>query len=177
MAGMIWGFFMLGAIGYGLAAGNGPSLAPAAIGGAAQALELLLSMAGIYMFWLEFLEIAQSCGLTKALARMMARPLGPLFRGIDPRGDTMGRICLNLSANALGLGNAATPFGLAAMESLARHNRGQNTPSDAMVMLVVLNCGAVQLMPSTIIALRAAAGSPNPGPSSGLCYYPRRPPP
>lgn len=154
---------MLASLVYGFATGNGDATVNATMDGAGQAVQLVISLAGIYILWLGLLEIAQRSGLSKLIAKLLSRPLSRIFTGVERDGQAMAAITLNVSANLLGMGNAATPFGLKAMEHLQKLNRHKDTASNPMVMLIVLNSSSVQLIPTSIIALRAAAGSQNPG--------------
>ena len=157
----IWCIMILSSVGYGAITGSLAELSQAAMDGAAQAVELSLTMAGTYMLWMGIMEIAQQSGMTKRMAQVLSYPLSPLFPGVRRNGEAMGAICLNISANVLGMGNAATPFGLVAMEKLHDIAPGR-VASDDMIMLIVINCSSVQLIPTSIIALRAAAGSADP---------------
>ena len=157
----VWCVMILSSVGYGAVAGSLGELSQAAMDGAAQAVELSLTMAGTYMLWMGIMEIAQQSGMTQKMAKVLSYPLSPLFPGIRRDSDAMGAICLNISANVLGMGNAATPFGLRAMEKMHEITKSR-VASDDMIMLIVINCSSVQLIPTSIIALRAAAGSLDP---------------
>ena len=125
--------------------------------------ELCLSLMGLYCLWLGILNIADKAGIVQKLAAGLGRCIGFLFQGIKRGSDAMGYIALNMVANMLGMGNAATPFGLKAMEALNRENGGKKSPSAAMCMFIIMNTASVQILPLTIIGLRAAAGSAAPG--------------
>lgn len=163
MANGIWVFMMLASLLYGFATGNAQASTDGMLQGAGQAVELVISMAGVYILWLGLMEIASRSGLAKQLARAVSRPLSYIFTGVKRGSDAMSAICMNVAANFLGMGNAATPFGLRAMQELQKHNPHKERASNPMAMLIVLNSSSVQIIPASIIALRAAAGSANPG--------------
>lgn len=128
----------------------------------ADAVGLLITLAASYMLWSGVMRIFADCGAVGALERLLRPLLGRLFP--DASRDTSGHIAANVAANMLGLGGAATPEGLEAMRGLARDAgaafAGDMTPS--MGLFIILNCSSVQLLPTTMISLRAAAGSAAP---------------
>ena len=109
------------------------------------------------------MRVAEEAGLVRALARLAAPLLRRLFPEVPKDHPAMGAIVMNFSANVLGLGNAATPFGIRAMQELEALNPHPGTASDAQAMLCALNTASVQVVPATVIALRVAAGSRAPG--------------
>lgn len=157
---VIWTGMVVLSILCGLAAGRGPEVAAAAAEGAAAAVELSLSIAGMLCLWTGVMEVMRQSGLAGQLSRLLA----PLLRRLFPQaaGDrrTMDAISANVSANLLGLGNAATPLGLEAARGLARSSPG--TASDGLCMLVVCNTASIQLIPTTVASVRAAQGCQTP---------------
>ncbi len=157
---VIWTGMVALSILCGLAAGRGPEVAAAAAEGAAAAVELSLSIAGMLCLWTGVMEVMRQSGLAGQLSRLLA----PLLRRLFPQaaGDrrTMDAISANVSANLLGLGNAATPLGLEAARGLARSSPG--TASDGLCMLVVCNTASIQLIPTTVASVRAAQGCQTP---------------
>ena len=157
---VIWTGMVALSILCGLAAGRGPEVAAAAAEGAAAAVELSLSIAGMLCLWTGVMEVMRQSGLAGQLSRLLA----PLLRRLFPQaaGDrrTMDAISANVSANLLGLGNAATPLGLEAARGLARSSPG--TASDGRCMLVVCNTASIQLIPTTVASVRAAQGCQTP---------------
>ncbi len=130
--------------------------------GANDAVKVCLDLIGLMTLWLGMLEIAKQAGLIRLLARLL-RPLTlVLFPGIPPDHPALGAIIMNISANILGLGNAATPFGLKAMEELQKLNPNQDTATDAMCTFLAANTSCITLVPATIVGVRVAAGSANP---------------
>jgi len=129
---------------------------------ASEAVYVCFDLIGLMALWLGILEVAREAGLVRFLAKLM-RPLARLlFPEVPPEHPALGAIIMNLSANVLGLGNAATPFGLKAMEELQKLNPRPDTASDAMCTFLTANTSCVTLIPATIIGVRVAAGSRNP---------------
>jgi spore maturation protein A len=158
----IWAaLIIIGAV-VGIATGNAQAVSDAAIEGAKDAALLCVSLLGAYALWLGTLRIAQDAGLVEAIARRIRGVIRFLFPGIPKDNPASGYITLNLVANMLGMGNAATPFGLMAMKELQLLNPDRERASHAMCMLLIVNASAVQLLPMTVIALRSAAGSAAP---------------
>ena len=143
-----------------LATGRGAAVSAAAVEGAAAAVELGISMAGMLCLWSGVMEVMRQCGLAEKLSRLLRPALGLLFP--RERGDrqVMDSIAANVSANLLGLGNAATPLGLEAARRMAKKSPG--TASDSLCMLVVCNTASLQLIPTTVAAVRGAAGCRTP---------------
>lgn len=117
---------------------------------------------GLMTFWLGIMRLGEVAGLVDILARLIRPFTRFLFPSVPQDHPAMGTILLNLSANILGLGNAATPFGLKAMQELQSINKGSNEASDAMITFLALNTSCITLVPATIIGVRVAAGSANP---------------
>ena len=141
---------------FGLLAVNLDAVASAALDGARSAVELSLSMAGVLCLWSGVMEIMNACGLSAGLARLFR----PILRRLLPNAcrdeETLAAVSANVSANLLGLGNAATPLGIRAARRMARGCGG--TASDELCRLVVLNTASIQLIPATIASVRSAAG-------------------
>jgi spore maturation protein A len=136
-----------------------PELALAVTDSAALAFKIAFSLVGIMAFWLGLMEIADRAGLIASFARMLRPLLDRLFPGISGDEQTMNAIVLNLSTNVFGLGNAATPFGIKAMEYLEKRNPKPGIASDAMCMFLTLNTSSVQLIPVTGMAFLASGGA------------------
>jgi spore maturation protein A len=126
------------------------------------AVELAIGLIGIMALWLGLMSIAERSGLVSALARPLKPVLTRLFPDVPPDHPAMGAMIMNIAANMLGLGNAATPLGLKAMGELNRLNTKADTATDAMCTFLVINTSSVQLIPAAVIAIRAASGSTNP---------------
>lgn len=135
----------------------------AAIASSAQAaVGLALGLVGVMALWLGLMRVAERAGLVALLARALRPVLSRLFRGVPHDHPALGAIVMNVSANLLGLGNAATPFGVEAMRRLEELNPHPGTATDAQALLCALNTASLQLVPATVIALRAAAGARDP---------------
>ena len=143
-----------------LALGNQSALAPAAMEGAAQAVQLGISMAGALCLWMGVMEVMDRAGLAGKLAKLFHPLLGRLYPDFAGDKGVMDTIAANVSANLLGLGNAATPLGLEAARRMSRRSPG--IASDSLCMLVVCNTASIQLIPTTVAAVRAGAGSQAP---------------
>ncbi len=161
--GAIW--TVLVAVAFVAAALNGrmAELTRAAVDSAGKAVTLSLGLAGVMALWLGLMKVAEEAGLVRALARG-ARPLmRRLFPDVPADHPAMGAILMNVAANVLGLGNAATPFGVKAMQELETLNPRPGTATDAQALFCAINTASVQLIPASVIALRASAGSRAPG--------------
>ena len=134
----LWGFFH----------GNLSAVAAAALDGAQSALELSLSMAGILCLWSGVMEILNVCGLSRRIAALFRPLLRRLLPNASRDEETLAAVSANVSANLLGLGNAATPLGIQAARRMARNCGG--TASDELCLLVVLNTASIQLLPTTV---------------------------
>lgn len=125
--------------------------------GADSAIELSISLAGSYVLWMGIMNVANRAGLIDLLAKKAERPLRLLMPDI---GEAAAPVTLNLAANFFGLGNAATPFGLDAMKKLNKNRL--SVASNSVCMFLVLNASAIEILPTTVIAVRAACGSQSP---------------
>jgi spore maturation protein SpmA len=133
-----------------------------AIQGANAAVTVSLGLIGVMALWLGVLRLAEQAGLVTTLARILQPFLGRLFPEVPPGHPALGSMVLNITANALGLTNAATPMGLRAMKDLQRLNPNPDSATNAMCTFLAINTGSVQLIPVTAIAVLAANGSKNP---------------
>lgn len=145
---------------YGLLHGTIGAVGSAAMEGAAAAVELCLSMAGIMCLWSGVMSVMKASGLMEGLSRLFRPVLTRLLPQACRDPDALAALSGNVSANLLGLGNAATPLGLEAARGLARSSPG--TASDGLCMLVVCNTASIQLIPTTVASVRAAQGCQTP---------------
>lgn len=143
-----------------LVTGRGTEMAAAAMEGASAGVELCLSMAGALCLWMGVMEVLRRAGAMGALSRLLRPVLGRLYPDFARDNGVMDAISANVSANLLGLGNAATPLGLDAARRMSRRTPG--VASDSLCMLVVCNTASIQLIPTTVAAVRAGAGSSAP---------------
>ena len=162
MMNYVWAGMILAAYLFAAFSGRVDAVTQGALDGAKNAVETVLSLLGMLCFWTGLLEIAKRSGLTEKLARLARPLLRVLFPSLRPDGAAASAIVMNMIANFLGLSNAATPLGIKAMEELDRINPEKGRASDAMCMFVVVNTASINLVPTTLIALRVAAGSAQP---------------
>lgn len=127
--------------------------------GCSDAVGLVISLLGMMCLWTGLLEIAQRSGLIKKVQKLLSPIISWLFPTIDKRSDIAGEISMSISANLLGLSNAATPLGLSVMEKLEKRNLVKDTASDEMCMFVVINTASITLLPTTLLTLRTAYSS------------------
>lgn len=147
---------------FALLTGNLESLAAAVLDGSAKAITLTLALAGAMGFWSGIMRVLSDIGACRVLARVIHPVLRLIFPESVGRGIASEEIAGCISANMLGLGNAATPMGIRAMEAMAKASDGGDEASDDMVTFVVMNTCPLSLLPTTLIALRRAAGSQDP---------------
>lgn len=156
----VWTAMVVLSLVCGLWTGRIDAVANAALEGADSAIRLSISMAGIMCLWSGVMEIMNACGISA----MLARAFRPLLRRLLPQAcrdeETLAAVSANVSANLLGLGNAATPLGIRAARRMAVGCGG--VASDELCLLVVLNTASIQLLPTTVASVRAAAGSSAP---------------
>jgi spore maturation protein A len=135
----------------------------AALDYAATAVNISIGLIGVMALWLGVMKVAEEAGLLRIITRLLAPLTRRLFPDVPPDHPALAAIIMNVAANMLGLNNAATPMGLKAMEELNRLNPRVGTATNAMVTFLAINTGGLVLIPATAIAVRAAAGSANPG--------------
>ena len=138
------------------------TLSKAMIESAGGAVELAIGLVGVMALFLGLMKVAEAGGMLTILARLIRPMMVKLFPDVPPDHPAMGAMILNLAANALGLGNAATPFGIRAMQELDTLNPQHGTATNAMALFLAINTSSVTLLPTGVIALRAAAGSSDP---------------
>lgn len=161
LMGAIWTVMIVASILFGCAGGTVRQVAAASFDGALAAFELCLAIGGAVCLWCAVMELMRECGLADALSRALRPVLGALFPKSAAHESVMQPLSANVSANLLGLGNAATPVGIRAAQKMA----GLSAPgvaSDELCRFVVLNTASIQLLPTTTAAIRAAAGASAP---------------
>lgn len=163
----LWGGMILAGIVYGVCAGNISEVTQAVIQSSREAVNLCLGMAGITAFWNGLMKIAEESGMVGGLTRRIRPLLKFLFPRLDAEGKAMKYIAVNMIANFLGLGMAATPAGLRAMKELkkVKDERGDTRKEEAsneMCNFLIINISSLQLIPVTMIAYRSQYGSVNP---------------
>jgi spore maturation protein SpmA len=163
MLNAIWLGLVLIAVVYAGFAGTMPAVTRAGFESAETAVSYVIKLTGFMIFMLGVMRVASDGGLLAAIARLLAPILRRLFPDVPPDHPAMGAMVMNMASNMLGLGNAATPFGLKAMVELNRLNSHPGVATDAMVLFLVINATAIHVMPPTgTMAVRAAAGSASP---------------
>lgn len=120
-------------------------------------ITMSIEFIGIYAVWMGFMQVLDDCKLSHKLSSLLSRPVRRIFGRTDK--ETEKNICLNIASNIIGIGSAATPYGLKAMKGL---DKGSNRATLPMIMLVVINSTGIQLLPTTVIGMRALAGSCSP---------------
>lgn len=137
-------------------------LSKAMVESAAGSVDLAIGLVGVMTLFLGLMKVAEAGGMLTILARLIRPLMVRLFPDVPPEHPAMGAMILNLSANALGLGNAATPFGIRAVQELNKLNTKNGVATDAMALFLAINTSSVTLLPTGVIALRAALGSSDP---------------
>ncbi|MBQ7974804.1 MAG: hypothetical protein IJ300_03875 [Clostridia bacterium] len=157
----IWGGMIIISIVYSLFTGNTEATVNAAFEGAQSGVTTVLSFAGIMCLWNGLMEAAVRSGLCGWIKKLLRPVIGLIFPRLDKDSTAADYITLNVTGNLLGTGNGATPMGINAIKELSKTAGGKIT--EAMCVFTVMNTAAFQLMPTSIIALRASAGSAEPG--------------
>jgi spore maturation protein SpmA len=152
-------------------AGRMAAVTKASMDSAKSAVELAIGLVGVMTFWLGVMKVAEAGGLLNAIARALKPVMVRLFPDVPPEHPAMGAMLMNLSANVLGLGNAATPFGIKAMAELDSLNRHKGVATDAMCLFLAINTSGVSLLPLGVIAVRQAAGSTSPASILGTTLF------
>lgn len=161
LMGFIWTLMTAAAIVYSCAVGSVSEVSNAVTEGAYAAVRLCIETGGIICLWCAVMELMRECGIAEGLSRLLRPVLGKLFPESAGHEEIMEPLSANVSANILGLGNAATPMGIRAAQGMAALGR-HGEASDDLCRLVVLNTASVQLVPTTIAAIRAAEGASAP---------------
>lgn len=162
MLNIIWLLLVVSSVVISFFNGTTDAVVASVTANAKLAFEIAFGLGGILIFWLGLMNIAEKAGLIKVLARVLRPILIFLFPDVPAEHPAMGAMVLNMAANMLGLNNAATPFGLRAMEELEKLNPQPGVATNAMCTFLVINTSSVQLIPATAIALLAAGGALEP---------------
>jgi len=163
MINYIWFFILAFGIIFGILTGRGDALSKGIILSSQSTVELVIKLVGIMCLWCGIMKIAEKSGLMDKIARLLKPILKLIFKEAAKDERALGAIVMNLTANMMGLSNAATPFGIKAMEEMDRLNKNKGTASNDMALFLVLNAACIQFLPTTIIAVRVACKSQNPG--------------
>ena len=162
MVSYIWFFLILIGILFSLFTGKLDIINDSILTNRNDALDLMLSILPIIVLWTGIMKIAETSGLLRRFAKLVEPILSRLFPSVPKDNPALGFIASNIAANMMGLGSAATPFGLKAMSELQKINDKKDTASVAMITFLVLNTAGVTIVPTTVLALRIAHGSVNP---------------
>ena len=163
MINYIWFVMIFLGLIVGIFTGNGEGISNAIIGSIDSTVSSIIGLVGLMCFWCGVMKVAEKSGFTEKLAKLMKPILKLIFKESAKDEKALGAIVMNITANMMGLGNAATPFGIKAMEEMDRLNNEKGRASNDMALFLVLNAACIQLVPSTVLSIRAAAGSTNPG--------------
>lgn len=162
MVSIIWGCFILIGVIFSIATGSVEALNNQILKGASDGIGLLMEMLPILVLWTGVMKIAEDAGILQKFAHLVRPILHKLFPSLDRHDPALQYIASNIAANALGLGSAATPFGLKAMEEMQKKNPVKDTATEAMITFLILNTGGVTIIPTTVLALRLSHHSANP---------------
>ena len=162
MLNILWPFFIIISIFYAILSGNIENINNCIFESAENAVKLTLTLLGATCLWSGIMEIASKTDIIKYLSAILQPIIKKIFYNLDSNKKSYNNIIMNIIANILGLGNAATPLGLTAMGELQKENANKDELSDNMMMLIVLNTASLQVIPTTVIAVRKSLGSNNP---------------
>ena len=162
MVNIIWGVFIIVGIVYSFITGNIEIINDEIINAGKSGFDLVMNIMPLLVIWMGLMQIAEKSGLINKIALLLSPILSKLFPKIPKNHPALGYIASNVAVNMAGLGSAATPFGLKAMEKLQELNDDKKRASTSMITFLVLNTSGVTIVPTTIIALRKAADSSNP---------------
>ena len=163
MINYIWFIMIFFGLIVGIFTGNGEGMSNAIISSINSTVTFIIGLVGLMCFWCGVMKVAQNSGFTEKLAKLMKPIIKIIFKDAAKDEKVLGAIVMNITANMMGLGNAATPFGIKAMEDMDRLNTKKGVASNDMALFLVLNAACIQLVPSTVISIRATANSSNPG--------------
>ena len=162
MLNIVWPFFIIRSFSFAILSGNFENLNSSIFEGANDAVTLSINLLGSLCLWSGIMQIASDSSLVKKLSKLLSPILNFLFPSLITNNKIKKEISMNIIANILGLGNAATPLGLKAMESMQKENPKKDTLSNPMMMFIVINTASIQLIPTTVIAIRNSLNSQNP---------------
>jgi spore maturation protein A len=162
MINKIWFSFIFVGITYGFISGNISAVNEEIITSAKKSLDIFISIFPVIVLWLGIMTIASDSGLLNKISNILYPILGKIFKDIPKNHESLGYISSNIAANILGLGSAATPFGLKAMKSLQELNDNKDTASHSMITFLLLNTSGLTLVPTTVISIRMLYKSINP---------------
>ena len=162
MLNILWPIFIIISYMYAIFSGTIQSINNEIFNSTSNAVNLCITLLGSMCLWSGLMNIVRNTSLIKKLTSMLKPLIRFLFPEIKNNSKVNEEISMNMVANILGLGNAATPIGIKAMESMQEENKKKDTVSNSMAMLIILNTASLQLIPTTVIAIRSSLGSSNP---------------
>jgi spore maturation protein A len=163
MINKLWFYMIAAAVAFAATGGRLETLTQEIFTSLSASVELGIGLLGGMMLWCGVLKVAERSGLVDNISAFIRPVMKVLFRGIPSKSPAMGAMLMNITSNMLGLGNAATPMGLKAMQELQELNPRKDTATNAMCLFLVINAAPIQLLPATVLSLRASVGSANPG--------------
>lgn len=162
MMNYIWAGLILIAVAVSFCTGQFEALSEASLTAAKNAIQIVIALIGVMALWLGLMKIAEESGLLKLIAKIISPLINLLFPELKKNEKAQAAITMNISANALGLANAATPFGLKAMQEMQKDNPDQKTASNAMCTFLAINTAGIQLIPMSVIGILIGLGAKNP---------------
>ena len=162
MLNILWPIFIIISIIFAIFSGNIDKINSSIFDSTQSAIDLTLTLLGATCLWSGIMEIASKTEIIKKLSKILNKITKKFFYDLNSESKSYNNIIMNIIANILGLGNAATPLGLKAMSELQKENNEKERLSDNMMMLIVLNTASLQIIPTTVIAVRSSLGSSNP---------------
>ena len=162
MLNIVWPIFIIISFSYAIFSGNIDKLNSSIFESTNNAIELSLNLLGTICLWNGIMKVASSTSIIEKLTNFLKPIIKFLFPKLKDNKKIQKEISMNMIANILGLGNAATPLGLKAMQSMQEENKKKDTLTDSMMMFIVINTASIQIIPTTVIAIRNSLGSENP---------------
>ena len=163
MINKIWFFMIAMAVAFAATSGKLGLLSDEIFNSLKTSVELALGLIGGMVLWCGVLKVAEKSGLVDKLSLLIRPVLKLIFNELPSKGNAMGAMVMNMTSNMLGLGNAATPMGLKAMDELQKLNSKKEIATNAMCLFLVINAAPPQFIPATVLSLRSSLGSTNPG--------------
>ena len=162
MLNIVWPIFIIISFVYGIFSGNLKELNSSIFESINSVIELSLNLLGTMCFWCGIMKIATETTVAEKLTKILKPIIRIIFPEVRKNSKTEKEISMNMIANILGLGNAATPLGLKAMKSMQEENKDKEKLTNSMTMFIILNTASIQIIPTTVIAIRNSLGSDNP---------------
>lgn len=162
MLNILWPIFIILSIIYAIFSGNIENINASIYESTENVVQFSLTLIGMTCLWSGIMEIASKTKIMEVISKLLKPIIKFLFPKINEESKSYKNIVMNITANILGLGNAATPLGLKSMEELQKENKNKKALSHHMMMLIVLNTASLQIIPTTVLAIRNSLGSENP---------------